>query len=314
MSYSTYIKMIKELGLSEYEAKCYLTLFERKSLTVIEVMNLAGIPRPNAYESMKKLLTKGLCISIPGKIKRYAASDPWLLRERALNVVNNSLEIEIEELEKKKNKLFDRKKIIQDNIDTVIDKLRPLYNNNRSNGNPLNYFEVLKNNSQIHRRFVQLRSEAKIEILAFVKPPFSGATEKEINEQFAPQYEGVRKGLKVRSISELPVNETEKELLFKRIREKFEPEKEQLRVVEELPMKLAIFDEKNVMFTLEDPIQGNPSLTAFVAEHHALAKSLKITFESYWEKAKDYIISNNRKYYFSELGKGKDRRGRKGSG
>ena len=63
---------------------------------------------------------------------------------------------------------------------------------------------------------------------------------------------------------------------------------EEARVLKELPMKVSVYDSKTVMFFMEDPISGKVSLTAQVIEHQAMAKSLKILFETLWEKADDY--------------------------
>jgi len=63
---------------------------------------------------------------------------------------------------------------------------------------------------------------------------------------------------------------------------------EEATVLKGLPMKIAIFDSRIVMFALEDPVSGQTSLTTQVVEHHALVKSLKILFETLWEQAEDY--------------------------
>jgi HTH-type transcriptional regulator, sugar sensing transcriptional regulator len=50
-------------------------------------------------------------------------------------------------------------------------------------------------------------------------------------------------------------------------------------------MKLAIIDERIVMFALPDPIAGRDDLTSVIIEHAALARSLKVAFEAVWETA-----------------------------
>jgi hypothetical protein len=57
-------------------------------------------------------------------------------------------------------------------------------------------------------------------------------------------------------------------------------------------MKLAIFDEKTVIFTMEDPLLKKPSVTTLIIQHRSLAKTLKILFNSLWEKAADYHVLN----------------------
>ena len=78
MKTSIILKRFKELGLSSYEAKAYLSLLERDTLTVPEISKLAGIPRPNTYDDLERLMIKGICISKPGNTKKYSSSDPEL--------------------------------------------------------------------------------------------------------------------------------------------------------------------------------------------------------------------------------------------
>jgi sugar-specific transcriptional regulator TrmB len=146
MGNQTFIEEIKKLGLSEHEAKCYIALLEKKSLSVAEISKLTGIARPNAYDAMERLMAKGLSISIPGDTKIFSASDPRFLQERALNV-------ELENLEKRKKEIL--------GMDSMIEKLGSLYKNSRGNGNSLECVQVFKNPEQILRKHLQLLSEAQ---------------------------------------------------------------------------------------------------------------------------------------------------------
>jgi HTH-type transcriptional regulator, sugar sensing transcriptional regulator len=302
MNYSSYVNMIKELGLTEYEAKCYLALFERESLSAIEVMNLAGIPRPNTYEALKKLLAKGLCVSMPGKTKRFAATDPRLLKEKALGVINTSLDTEIEELERRKTKAIEKKKLIEENIDTVVDKLQVLFTTNRVNDRPLGNIEMLHGTYQIHRKFVQLCNEAKREIVTFKKPPFSYSTAEQEKEQVQTQIAVGKRGVKTLDILELPSDELERISYVEQLRAGIYPPLYEERVLENLPMKLAIFDEKVVLFTLEASLQSQSSLTSLIAEHPAMAKSFRVFFSTFWERAMP-----TEDYYKSEMARMKTR-------
>jgi sugar-specific transcriptional regulator TrmB len=105
------LKRFRDLGLSSYEAKSYLSLLERDTLTVSEVSKLAGIPRPNAYDALEKLMTKGLCISKPGDVKKYSASDPVLLQEKFLVEVRSSAESELETLRAKEREILEKSKL-----------------------------------------------------------------------------------------------------------------------------------------------------------------------------------------------------------
>ncbi len=64
---------------------------------------------------------------------------------------------------------------------------------------------------------------------------------------------------------------------------------EQARVVDELPLKLVLIDERIALFTMEDPVAGAPALTIMIVEHPALARLLKLSFERVWESAEDFV-------------------------
>ena len=63
---------------------------------------------------------------------------------------------------------------------------------------------------------------------------------------------------------------------------------ERARVVDELPLKLVLIDERLALFTMEDPVAGAPALTIMIVEHQALAQLLKLAFERVWELGEDF--------------------------
>jgi sugar-specific transcriptional regulator TrmB len=235
---------------------------------------------------MEKLLAKGLCVSIPGKMKRYAASDPWFLREKMLKIIGVATEAELENLEKKRKEILERNKSFQENIDSVASELEPIFARSRTDGSPLDYIEIVKSPAQIHRRFIELVSSSTNEVLAFVKPPYSGGREL-LDEQLNEEYTQLDRGVKVKGIYEIAESEEER-IWQHRIMESASKKGEEVRVYAYLPLKMAIFDEKVAIFTLEDPVLRKISVTTLVIEHHALAISLKMFFEMFWDKAEDY--------------------------
>ncbi len=301
MNNTELFEKIKALGFSEYEAKCYLALLERKTLSVSEVARLAGIPKPNAYESLEKLLAKGLNVSIPGKMKKYAASDPRFLKEKSLESLDNSIEAELKGLEEKRKEILHRKITIQRDIESVTNELDSIFKESQYEGAPLDYIEILREPLQVRHKIVQLCNNAEKEILVFTKPPYSFKTREQQEEQKNPQLDALKRGVKAKTIYELPPDEESQIKLLDAAGDMIQLG-EEARVIDELPIKLAIFDEKIALFALVDPIVGKPSVTSLVAEHFALAKSLKLLFESFWEKSRDYHIVNGRKLPLSASG------------
>jgi len=262
------IETIKKLGFSEYESKCYLALFERESLTVSEIAGLADIPRPNAYEALKKLLARGLSVSLPGKTRKYAAADPQLFRKKSHQALDDS----------------------KKTVDSLASELDSLFKRGQGNNSPLEYIEILKDPMQVHRRYLELFEVTEKEIMTFSKPPFSYKAQPHKvalsmqKEQHQKNYEAMKKGIVEKSIWEIKAF---KEVMLPFLRELRKPNLSGLtRAVEKLPIKMAVFDRKFVLYQLEDPVAGNPSTTSLVTEHHSLANVFAELFESYWKKAK----------------------------
>jgi len=68
----TPISQLMELGLSEYEAKGYVSLLKEYPSTAYELGKTSGIPTSKIYEVLKKLTGRGMVTVIAeGKSKRY---------------------------------------------------------------------------------------------------------------------------------------------------------------------------------------------------------------------------------------------------
>ena len=290
---STILKRFKDLGITVYEAKCYISLLEKDSLTVPEISRIAKIARPNAYEALEKLLVKGFCIFKPGKTKRYAAADPSFLKDKISSQINNELDTELNEnvevfrenLKKKELEILERKRAVGESVNKIVDELTPSYKNRRSNDSPLEYIEIIKDLYQIRKKYLQLCREAKEEVLSFSKPPY-GSPRKGLEEQIRQK---PPQGRRTRAVYEIPKEKREIEWLFKCINISVS-QGEEVRVIKELPMKMAIFDSRIVMLLLEDPVTKQPSLTTQIIRHRSLAKGLKMLFEMLWEQAEDFHI------------------------
>jgi len=290
------LKRFKDMGLTSYEVKCYLSLLERDTLTVAEVSRLAAVPRPNAYEALEKLMSKGLCVAKPGATKQYSASDPSLLEEKFLLQLHEEAETEMDDLKddlthslrRKEREILERTQTAKQNIRKLITELRPQFEKSREEATPLDYIEIIKDPYQIHKRFMQLVREAKEETLVFTRPPFSGSQEKR-NQHLDPETDILKKGVRCMSIYEMLTDKEEKRWLFRHI-DRAVKAGEEARVLEELPMKMAIFDSRIVIYALEDPVSKRPSFTTQIVEHRDLAKSLRILFFTMWEQAHDYHI------------------------
>jgi len=273
-------KELKKFGLTHYESKCYLSLLGQSRMTAVEVARSAGVPRAKVYEILEGLVNKALCRSFPDKVNKYSAVNPIILKkkfERSLEDLNAEIRQKTRELDTVKKK-----------GDKILERLIPLYAEGRNKKDNMNYIEVIKNPEMIKERYLQLVDGAKEEILVFTKPPFD-STQEEAQEQGGKVLDVIKKKVRLRCIYEKLESDAKNKWLYNFIKWGI-GEGEEARVIDKLPMKMAIFDKKTVLLALEDPVSKELSLTTQVIEHRALANGLRILFDVMWERADDYQI------------------------
>jgi sugar-specific transcriptional regulator TrmB len=300
MSNKKLFKQIRQLGFTEYEAKCYLALFERESLAVSEVSVLAGIPRSNAYEALEKLLAKGVVVAIPGKIKKYTSSDPWILKEKALETLSATTQSELENLERQGREILEKKKALQTSIEEIISNLDSLYKVSRSNGSPLYPVEILRDPMQVHRKVVLLSSISKKETLYFKKPPYYFSPPGLEEMQMEVSIAALKRGAKIRKITQLQKDEKNRRQFYEHEKSSKKYPGLALKIIDELPIKLMVVDERYSMYCIDDPANGENAAINILTDNCAIATAFKLLFETYWNKAKDYIVIDGKKYYLNK--------------
>ena len=74
-----YIKKFKEFGLTEREAKVYITLLTKKVFTAAELQHSVNIPGTKIYVVLQKMIGRGTFVERRlGRNKVYEAVDPNL--------------------------------------------------------------------------------------------------------------------------------------------------------------------------------------------------------------------------------------------
>lgn len=89
------LDILRELGLTEYEAKCFLGLTKASSATASELSKICGVPRSRIYDVGDSLAERGLVEVEAGETKRYRA----IPVEMAVNKFQREYQSRIAELE-----------------------------------------------------------------------------------------------------------------------------------------------------------------------------------------------------------------------
>ncbi len=69
-------KVLRQVGLTEYETRAYLTLLERGVMTASEVSEYGGVPYSKVYETLNSLERKGWIEAERGRPSRYFPKAP----------------------------------------------------------------------------------------------------------------------------------------------------------------------------------------------------------------------------------------------
>jgi sugar-specific transcriptional regulator TrmB len=69
-------KVSRYLGLSEYEARVYVSLVLEGASQARRLSLKCGVPRTKVYATLKKLMERGLVFELPGEPRKFAVASP----------------------------------------------------------------------------------------------------------------------------------------------------------------------------------------------------------------------------------------------
>lgn len=268
MDTSKYLRSFIEIGLTEREAKVYMTLLGGKMFTVLQLQEAVDIPRTKIYEVLNKLVSRNICIEKKlGRNKLYEAVEPKIALERVLDSYKKDLE--------RKEEL----------ITQVSEVFTPIFQNSKSIVNPLEFIDVMKEKTQIHKRYTACVKSTKREMLTFNKGPYACDTSDRLEEQEDEEFKLLRRGGACKDIYELDELK-EVDWLLSSVKKSLKLG-QHARVVKKLPIKMLVFDHEKVMFALEQPVPDSNELTMIYIEHKQLAEACSILFYHLWDTGID---------------------------
>ncbi|OPX24786.1 MAG: hypothetical protein B1H05_04605 [Candidatus Cloacimonas sp. 4484_140] len=255
------ISKLQDIGLTGREAEIYITMLQKKEFKAPEIAKITTISRTKIYEVLQNLINKGACSEKQENGQKiYSAIEPDI-------AINNILSVQQQEV------------IRREKIGVALEKeLTSICKKNSSKNDPLVYVEVLTDREQIRRKCSDFQKNAKKEILAFTKAPYTTTFKKYVNEEV----NALKRKIEIRSIYEyrdIVKDEFLKGISF------WVSAGEKAKVIKELPIKMVIFDEKITVLAMNDPISLKPSITTMIIKHPSFAKTLKYVFENIWKEA-----------------------------
>ncbi len=258
-----------EVGLTEREAKIYMTLLSGRMFTASDLQKSVDIPRTKIYEVLNKMVSRNICIEKKlGKNKMYEAVEPKLAMERIYETYRHELS--------QKREL----------IDKLAEVFTPIFENSKAIINPLDFIEVMEEKTQIHRRYIKSVASTRVEMLTFNKGPYASDNSERLKEQEDEEAKLLKRGGSSKGIYQFSELE-EIDWLYESVKMSVR-DGEKARIVENLPIKMLIFDDEKVMFPLEQPIKTTKDLTMIYIEHKQLAAACRILFDYMWNSGVDF--------------------------
>jgi sugar-specific transcriptional regulator TrmB len=264
----TRIEQLIGLGLTRYEAAVYGALLDRQGFTPAQVAARANVPRQRIYDVLASLSERGLCIERHNGQRSFYAVDPEVALPALLAERRRQQEAELHRQ--------------QEQASQLIGVLAPLYHAGSREDDPLEYIDVLLDKRRVAERAVALANAAEREILVCFKRPVIGNAEDNLREVREPLSRGVR----YRAIYERALLDDRDVHGWVRT---FVGLGQQARVVDELPIKVNLFDERVALLSPQDPLSGAASFTALCVTHAGFTRMLALAFEGLWNGASDGI-------------------------
>ncbi len=278
---------LEQLGFTDYESKVFLALYKGSVMSAAEAAKEAKIPRPSVYEILKNFAKKGICneIKTPSKLI-YEIIDSSVLENKIENEIRKDYMLKLARLK------------------ATFKEIKPLFRSKPSKDFKSNVELIKGFNRSRETKFLELIKHSKNAILFMNR--FEGNISDELDNE---SKSFLKRGGKIRSIYEAKGNfkikiyntwkVVSKAQLIKLCR-KFEKQGEQIKLTDNVPQIIAVFDAKTVYISLfEEQISKSDSIDMII-HNKRFAAFVTEMFEIYWDKshsiekfAKTIFKSNN---------------------
>lgn len=258
---------LEGLGLSPYEARVMLALLRLGAGTCAELARVAEVPRTSTYQIIEELQAKGLAWRLPG-----TGAAVWSSSER--DVVLGRLDAIQEERLRQHRARTER-------VRELLAEAFPVEPSER-----LPFVHLVHDPSRVKSMYEQLVKDTETELLVFNKPPYSwklGTPNQLVME--------TARRVNTRVLyEETFVNEPERQA-WRQEMAAYHEAGARARMVDDIPVKLAVFDRKVALLTLSDPVRPNVGFpTVLLAEHPGFATVQADAFDRRWDTAREYEV------------------------
>ncbi|HZT30426.1 MAG TPA: helix-turn-helix domain-containing protein [Bryobacteraceae bacterium] len=261
VEFQRFWRRLQQLGLNAYESRSYLVLLGHPKFKALELAARSHVPRQKIYEVLDSLVEKGFAQVVQEKTKLFSAVEPSLAIPGYLARKRQVLEQELTDQGRAGVGL--------------VDDLKALYSEGQGGRGTLDFLRIVTEPAQTAAEYRRMLSEVKAEYLEFSRPPYAVDP---LDEKLVKQarLSGVSCRLLLESSS---LDEQHRQRLVD-----YAASGVEVRQAESLPMKLAVFDGRQGMIALLDPVITRPTWTAVVFNHEGMGEAMKGLFEDHWRR------------------------------
>ncbi len=255
-------RKLQQVGLNAYEARSYLILMGHPRFKALELAARAHVPRQKVYEVLDSLVEKGFAQVVQEKTKLFSAIDPGLAIPGYLARRSKAMQNELTE---------------QARLATgLIEDLRAAFMEGQYGQGTLDFLSLVNDPTQTAIHYRRMLTTVGREYAEFSRPPFAVDP---LDEQLVK--DSAERGVRCRLLIEAGPIEAEHRGRL----DEYEERGVQIRFLDRLPLKLALFDGRLGLVALLDPVLTRPSWTAVVFDHAGFAEAMAGLFETYWARA-----------------------------
>ena len=254
-------KRLQQLGLNAYESRSYLVLLGHPRFKALELAARAHVPRQKIYEVLDSLVEKGFAQVVQERTKLFSAVEPNLALPAYMARKRQVAEQE----------LTDHSRLSV----ALIDDLKSVYSEGQGGRGTLDFLRIVSDPAQTAAEYRRMLSEVRADYAEFSRPPYAVDP---LDERLVKQAR--LSGVTCRVLLEAgTLDDAHRQRL-----QDYAATGVQVRQVDSLPMKLAVFDGRQGMIALLDPVITRPSWTAVVFDHEGMGEAMTGLFEDRWRR------------------------------
>ena len=254
----------EQLDLSPYEARVLLALLRLGSANTAHLARHSGVPRTSTYQVLEELNRKGLA-------QRLSVDGPAVWASPGRQEVFDRLDAAQEErLRQHRARTANLRDLLAREFPEAPDAAGP-------------YVHVIQGAAQVSSIYDRLLADVQDELLVFNRAPYSFPPDR-VNQAVL---DAMRRGVRSRVLYEGPQWRAPAAEGFREAMAAYHEAGVEGRLVDELPIKLALADRKLVLLAMTDPVLPDIGFpTTLLVEHPGFAALQAEAFERLWESAK----------------------------